>query len=68
MKGQKLIVDLVDAKTGKLTLAIAEWQKSLNEYASSLPADAEPADVAKVQHKLETARVRLAHATAPSTK
>jgi tetratricopeptide (TPR) repeat protein len=56
----------IDAKTGKLTLAITEWQKSLDEYASSLPADAEPADVSKVQHKLETARVRLAHATPPT--
>ena len=50
------------AKNGKLQQAIAEWQKSLTAYAASLPPEADPADVQKVQHKLETARVRLAHA------
>jgi hypothetical protein len=33
---------------------------SLAQYAKSATADVEPTDVAKVQHKLETARVRLA--------
>jgi len=33
---------------------------SLAQYAKSAPADVEPADVAKVQHKLEGARVKLA--------
>jgi tetratricopeptide (TPR) repeat protein len=51
----------IDAKEGKLQLAIAEWQKSLAAYASSLGPEADPADVAKVQKKLEGARVRLAH-------
>ena len=55
----------IDAKTGKLSLAIDEWQRSLAQYATSLPPEADPADVAKVQHKLETARVRLAHVSAP---
>jgi tetratricopeptide (TPR) repeat protein len=50
------------AKTGKLQQAIVEWQKSLKDYGTSLAPDADPADVAKVQHKLEGARVRLAHA------
>ena len=54
----------IDAKTGKLSLAIDEWQRSLAQYATSLPPEADPADVAKVQHKLETARVRLAHVSA----
>ena len=54
------------AKNGKLAMAIAEWEKSLSEYATSLPPEADPADVAKVQHKLEGGRVKLAHAgTAP---
>jgi tetratricopeptide (TPR) repeat protein len=57
----------IDAKNGKLQQAIDAWQKSLQSYATSLLPEADPADVAKVQRKLETARVRLAHAgTAPS--
>ena len=55
----------INAKTGKLPLAIDEWQRSLAQYATSLPPEADPADVAKVQHKLESARVRLAHVSAP---
>jgi tetratricopeptide (TPR) repeat protein len=52
----------IEAKNGKLQQAIADWNKSLQEYGSSLAPDADPADVARVQHKLESARVRLAHA------
>ena len=55
----------IDAKTGKLPLAVDEWQRSLAQYATSLPPEADPADVAKVQHKLENARVKLAHVNAP---
>jgi tetratricopeptide (TPR) repeat protein len=53
------------AKTGKLQMAIAQWEKSLKMYAASLPPEADPTDVDKVQHKLEGARVRLAHAGTP---
>jgi tetratricopeptide (TPR) repeat protein len=53
------------AKTGKLQLAIAQWEKALKSYAASLPPEADPADVDKLQHKLEGARVRLAHAGTP---
>ena len=56
-------------KTGRIRLAAAQWELSLSEYAKSAAADAEPSDVAKVQHKLETARVKLAKqesATGPS--
>jgi tetratricopeptide (TPR) repeat protein len=56
----------IDAKSGKLPQAIAEWQRSLAEYATSLPPEADPADVEKVQHKLENARVKLAHVTEPA--
>ncbi len=57
----------IDAKNGKLQQAIDSWQKSLQSYSTSLLPEADPADVAKVQRKLETARVRLAHAgTAPN--
>jgi tetratricopeptide (TPR) repeat protein len=54
------------AKNGKLQQAIVEWQKSLAAYATSLAPEADPADVAKVEHKLEGARVRLAHANTSS--
>ena len=47
-------------KTGNLKMAVVQWERSMTEYASSLPADADPVDVAKVQHKLENARVKLA--------
>jgi tetratricopeptide (TPR) repeat protein len=48
-------------KTGRIRLAAAQWELSISEYAKSGPtADVEPGDVAKVQHKLESTRVRLA--------
>ena len=50
------------AHNGKLSLAITEWERSLSQYATSLPADIDPADVTKTQHELESARTRLAHA------
>ena len=47
-------------KTGRIRLAAAQWELSLDEYTKSSPADVEPGDVAKVQKKLEGARVKLA--------
>jgi tetratricopeptide (TPR) repeat protein len=47
-------------KTGRIRLAAAQWELSLAQYAKSAVDDVEPGDVAKVQHKLETARVRMA--------
>ncbi len=47
-------------KTGRIRLAAAQWQLSLTQFAKSAPTDVEPAEVAKVQKKLETARVKLA--------
>jgi tetratricopeptide (TPR) repeat protein len=47
-------------KTGRIRQAAAQWELSLSEFAKSAPADIEPGDVAKVQKKLESARVRLA--------
>ncbi len=52
-------------KEGKIKEAIAQWQSSLNEWHSSAPADIEPDEVAKVQKKLDSARVRLAQEQAP---
>jgi len=48
------------AKTGRIRLAAAQWELSLAEYAKSAAADVDPADVAKVQRKLDSARVKLA--------
>ncbi|CAN5579691.1 tetratricopeptide repeat protein [soil metagenome] len=55
-------------KTGKLKLAVSQWERSMTEYARSLPADADPADVSKVQHKLENARVKLAKINTTAAK
>ena len=55
-------------KTGKLKMAVAQWERSMTEYAHSLPADADPEDVQKVQHKLENARVKLAKVTSARSR
>ncbi|HEV2645386.1 MAG TPA: tetratricopeptide repeat protein [Acidobacteriaceae bacterium] len=56
-------------KTGKLKMAVAQWERSMTEYAHSLPPDADPEDVQKVQHKLEEARMKLAKLSpAPAEK
>ena len=47
-------------KTGRIRLAAAQWQLSLTEFSRSASADVEPTDVAKLQRKLESARVKLA--------
>jgi tetratricopeptide (TPR) repeat protein len=47
-------------KTGRIRLAAAQWELSLAQYAKSSASDIEPGEVAKVQRKLETARVKLA--------
>jgi tetratricopeptide (TPR) repeat protein len=48
---------------GKTREAIAQWQSSLKEWQNSAPADLDHAEVAKVQKKLEDAKVRLARET-----
>ncbi len=53
-------------KQGKIKDAIAQWESSLNYWHSSAPADIEPDEVAKVQKKLDTARVRLAKEQGPA--
>ena len=55
-------------KTGRLKLAVAQWERSMTEYAHSLPADADPADIAKVKHKLDDARTKLARNGATPNK
>ena len=48
------------AKTNRIRLAAAQWELSISEYAKAPAADVEPGDVAKVQRKLESARIKLA--------
>lgn len=52
-------------KEGKLKDAIAQWQSSLQESNSSA-SEMDPEDVAKVQKKLDSARVKLAKEEAPT--
>ena len=47
-------------KTGRIRQAAAQWEISVSEFAKSATADVEPAEVTKVQKKLEGARVKLA--------
>ena len=47
-------------KVGRLKQAAAHWERALNEYNRSVSADVEPSEVAKVQKKLESARIKLA--------
>jgi Tfp pilus assembly protein PilF len=53
-------------RESKVKEAIAQWQLSLQEFETSLPADVEPGDVAKVRSKLEGAKVRLAKESTPN--
>lgn len=54
-------------KTGRLKLAAEQWELSLKEFAHTLPADAEPGELGKVQKRLDSVRTRLAKesSTAP---
>ena len=45
---------------GKIREAITQWQNSLKAYQSGAPSDNDHVEVAKVQKKLENAKVRLA--------
>jgi tetratricopeptide (TPR) repeat protein len=47
-------------KTGRIRQAAAQWELSLTEFSKSAAADVEPSEVAKVQRKLDSARVKLA--------
>ena len=47
-------------KTGRIRMAASQWEISLQEFGKAASADVDPAEVAKVQKKLESARTRLA--------
>lgn len=52
-------------KQGKIQQAIAQWKSSLQEMAKGDTADLEPNEMAKVQKKLDEARVKLAQEQEP---
>jgi tetratricopeptide (TPR) repeat protein len=47
-------------KQGKLKEAIEQWQISLKEWEQGAPADRDQVEIAKVQKKVESTKVRLA--------
>jgi tetratricopeptide (TPR) repeat protein len=48
-------------KTGRIRQAAEQWQLSIAEFSKAAPADVEPGDAAKVQKKLDAARMKLAN-------
>ena len=58
-------------KTGRLKLAATHWERSLEEWNKTIPAEVDSDSVAKVQKELDVARVKLAKqnaGTAPASK
>ena len=48
-------------KTDRLKLAAGYWERALQEWNKTVSAEVDQTDVAKVQHKLDDARVKLAN-------
>ena len=47
-------------KTGRLKLAAAHWERSVQEWSKTVPAEQDGEAFAKVQQKLDAAKVKLA--------
>ncbi len=47
-------------KTGRLKLAATNWERALTEWNRSIAAEVDPADQARVQQKLDSAKMKLA--------
>jgi len=47
-------------KTGRLKLAAAHWERALNEWNKTVAAEVDTDDLARVQRKLESAKMKLA--------
>ena len=47
-------------KTGRLKLAATNWERALTEWNRMVSADVDPVDQAKVQTKLDSAKMKLA--------
>jgi Flp pilus assembly protein TadD len=48
------------ARTGRLKLAATHWERAIQEWNKSVPADVEAGDMQRVSRKLESAKVKLA--------
>jgi tetratricopeptide (TPR) repeat protein len=55
-------------KRGKLKEAIEHWQRSLQEWHNASATEADPAEIAKVQKKLDGAKVRFARESGSTVK
>jgi tetratricopeptide (TPR) repeat protein len=51
------------ARTNRFKLAAAHWERALNEWNRSVPADVDQQDVTRVTKKLESTKVKLAQQT-----
>lgn len=58
----------VYAKQGRLKEAIAQWEIAIREWETSSPSETDPAEIAKIQKKLEGAKVRLARENSGTTQ
>jgi tetratricopeptide (TPR) repeat protein len=47
-------------KTGRLKLAAAHWERAINEWNKTIPAEVDQNEVARVAKKLESAKIKLA--------
>jgi tetratricopeptide (TPR) repeat protein len=47
-------------KTGRLKLAATNWERALNEWNRTIPAEVDSAAMASVQKKLDSAKIKLA--------
>jgi tetratricopeptide (TPR) repeat protein len=47
-------------KTGRLKLAATNWERALTEWNRTIAVEVDPADVARVQKKLDSAKMKLA--------
>jgi tetratricopeptide (TPR) repeat protein len=47
-------------KTGRLKLAAAHWERAVQEWNKTVPAEVDTDELAKVQKELESAKVKLA--------
>jgi tetratricopeptide (TPR) repeat protein len=51
------------ARTGRLKLAAAHWERAVGEWNKSMPGDFDQQDLARVQKKLESTKIKLAQQT-----
>jgi tetratricopeptide (TPR) repeat protein len=47
-------------KTGRLKQAATHWERALNEWNRTIAAEVDPADVSRVQKKVDSAKIKLA--------